>query len=61
MPNSETRIRVYDMAGHVIEEAVAERGEREYRLTAPAVSGTYLVELHTDNQQIVLRYIVLHP
>ena len=61
MPNSETRIRVYDLAGHVIEEAVAERGEREYRLTAPAVSGTYLVELRTENQQIVLRYIVLHP
>jgi hypothetical protein len=61
LPEAETQIRVYDLAGHVIEETVAERGEREFRLTAPAVSGTYLVELRTDKQQIVLRYIVLHP
>ncbi|MBQ9427041.1 MAG: hypothetical protein IJU36_05360 [Paludibacteraceae bacterium] len=61
LPHANTHILVYDLAGHIIEEAVAERGEREYRLVAPTVSGTYLVELRTDNQQIVLRYIVLHP
>ena len=61
LPAHETHIRLYDLAGHVLAEDVAPRGETQYLLTAPGVSGSYLVELTTDNQQIVLRYIVMQP
>ena len=58
-PNQATRIRVYDVAGHMLHEERAERDESEAILTAPAIAGTYLVELKNDSEQVVLRFIVL--
>ena len=58
-PNKATRIRVYDVAGHMLHEERAERDESEAILTAPAIAGTYLVELKNDSEQVVLRFIVL--